>query len=750
MSRIWVADTEPSERFPLYSRGNVGEVFPHAMTALTGTLIGDAVGRGQLQVVAETGALGRRERVGPIGTGVFGGYLYVNHSIMRVFGRRMPGLSVDDIDEQVTGGVADLPPYRAAPGDRNLLASVRLAYYSISLLRAPDLASLDVARSEAQAWLATMPDLVTAGDEALLAWLGTYPPRLTASMARLLRASFVAAAPRGFIDRILDRREAPPGLANRIVGATGDVDSARIAQKLWQLSPARRHRCRHLGTLRRRARRHRRALRGNRRWSRRWQSSCTSSGIAATTSTSWRRPRGRWTRRRSTPPSTGCATHPTNATRTRPPIRGATDAEAALAEALDIVPVGMRRLTRRFAALARSGGIARERAKDILVLENHGARQVLHELARRAAERGGPTEVRRAFCVTADELAEFVTSPGAFEAVIDERQARYRFLAERVPPPWFEVTIPPPATWPLRASVRPAPPAAGTVMTGIAVSGGCAAGPARVVLDPNQPGDLEPGDVLVCPITDPSWTPLFLGAAAVACESGADSEPRRDHRPRARCPCGPQRHRHHGRRQRHPADRRRRPRHRDRRLTVTGTGRRVARAAHVGRTLVAGAGLIPGPCRTAGPAPVDGDSPADASAAAVTAQSLLAPRPPRLSRGRVMSVTSEDVGWSPHLRRGQPLQPAAPPGSDGRLIGERLAASRRRRRVRQPARVDGGSRRGLATCVSGLGRVGRPAPHRRVPPWTPSARSTVARRARSPQSVLPLRPTRSCGSQVNQ
>ena len=58
-------------------------------------------------------------------------------------------------------------------------------------------------------------------------------------------------------------------------------------------------------------------------------------------------------------------------------------------------------------------------------------------------------------------------------------------------------------------------------MTGIAVSGGCAAGPARVVLDPNQPGDLEPGDVLVCPITDPSWTPLFLGAAAVACDSGA-------------------------------------------------------------------------------------------------------------------------------------------------------------------------------------------------------------------------------------
>ena len=27
--------------------------------------------------------------------------------------------------------------------------------------------------------------------------------------------------------------------------------------------------------------------------------------------------------------------------------------------------------------------------------------------------------------------------------------------------------------------------------------------------------------MLVCAITDPSWTPLFLGAAAVVCDAGA-------------------------------------------------------------------------------------------------------------------------------------------------------------------------------------------------------------------------------------
>ena len=105
--------------------------------------------------------------------------------------------------------------------------------------------------------------------------------------------------------------------------------------------------------------------------------------------------------------------------------------------------------------------------------------------------------------------------------MIAERAAQQRYLDERIPPPWFDGHIPDPATWPLRADDRPAAPAAGTTITGIAVSGGTASGPARVILDPADPRGLEPGDVLVCPITDPSWTPLFLGAAAVVCDTGA-------------------------------------------------------------------------------------------------------------------------------------------------------------------------------------------------------------------------------------
>jgi len=50
---------------------------------------------------------------------------------------------------------------------------------------------------------------------------------------------------------------------------------------------------------------------------------------------------------------------------------------------------------------------------------------------------------------------------------------------------------------------------------------GKARGFARVILDPADPTALRPGDVLVAPLTDPSWTPLFVPAVAVVVDTGA-------------------------------------------------------------------------------------------------------------------------------------------------------------------------------------------------------------------------------------
>ena len=62
---------------------------------------------------------------------------------------------------------------------------------------------------------------------------------------------------------------------------------------------------------------------------------------------------------------------------------------------------------------------------------------------------------------------------------------------------------------------------AGEVLTGGACSSGIVRGRARVVLSPDESGSLEPGEILVAPQTDPSWTPLFVVASGVVVDVGA-------------------------------------------------------------------------------------------------------------------------------------------------------------------------------------------------------------------------------------
>ncbi|WP_322509553.1 PEP/pyruvate-binding domain-containing protein [Anaerolinea sp.] len=51
------------------------------------------------------------------------------------------------------------------------------------------------------------------------------------------------------------------------------------------------------------------------------------------------------------------------------------------------------------------------------------------------------------------------------------------------------------------------------------VSPGVVEGKVRIVLNPKE-ANLQPGEILVCPGTDPSWTPLFLSAAGLVMEVG--------------------------------------------------------------------------------------------------------------------------------------------------------------------------------------------------------------------------------------
>ena len=55
---------------------------------------------------------------------------------------------------------------------------------------------------------------------------------------------------------------------------------------------------------------------------------------------------------------------------------------------------------------------------------------------------------------------------------------------------------------------------------GVGASPGVMMGTARVIHGPEEFGLLEPGEILVCRYTDPTWTPLFNVAAAVVADTG--------------------------------------------------------------------------------------------------------------------------------------------------------------------------------------------------------------------------------------
>jgi rifampicin phosphotransferase len=57
-------------------------------------------------------------------------------------------------------------------------------------------------------------------------------------------------------------------------------------------------------------------------------------------------------------------------------------------------------------------------------------------------------------------------------------------------------------------------------LTGVAAAPGTYEGPARVVLDESGLDRIEPGDVLVCPITSPVWSMVFPSLGGLVCDAG--------------------------------------------------------------------------------------------------------------------------------------------------------------------------------------------------------------------------------------
>jgi len=149
----------------------------------------------------------------------------------------------------------------------------------------------------------------------------------------------------------------------------------------------------------------------------------------------------------------------------------------------------------------------REDGKHYLMLGYELLRDMLVEAGRRL---GVGNDV---FFLTIDEVCEAITRGQP----VNGRTARRRLELAA------EARLPLPAVIDAEAAARLGEPLSlvhADSYKALPVSSGLAGGPARIVHTPDQARELGRGYVLVCPSTDPGWTPLFVNASALVLECG--------------------------------------------------------------------------------------------------------------------------------------------------------------------------------------------------------------------------------------
>ena len=148
----------------------------------------------------------------------------------------------------------------------------------------------------------------------------------------------------------------------------------------------------------------------------------------------------------------------------------------------------------------------RETAKFYLMLGYEQIRRVLLELDRRYQLNGG------VFYLVPDELGRLLAGEVFSEVITARKTQRELMLHIEVPDVIFSDALDQ-----IGASLSIE---AVDTYTGVGVSAGVATGQARVLLTPTEVGPSDRDYILVCPSTDPAWTPLFLHAAGLVMERG--------------------------------------------------------------------------------------------------------------------------------------------------------------------------------------------------------------------------------------
>jgi pyruvate,water dikinase len=524
----WEFDSIASTTFPLYSRAVVGDLSPDPVTPLTASLgVGAEMGPAWARVYADLGLQADpypAPEPEPSGHAVamFGAHLFLNTSLLRLFGKHASGADPVAFTRQYLGERPDVPRQRDGATEREGGAEQLQRWADQVLDEQPDRAELTRLTRRAGQLRAGRPDLPACSTSELATRITAARAELRWALRLHARAELATALVTELLTRTAEEAGEPTRTGDLIAGLAG-TGSGEPAASLWELG---------------------RQVRASDRLQRLFDQGVPHAanqlvragnnevGKLRTSLTPLFAEHGHhgpggWelgSRTWDTEPRLvlrlletlrQCPDEREPGARAQRQAAVSAEATVAVRAALSHSPTALARFESALAGSARWLG-ARRRLVDLVSSVHHEQRLAARELGRRVVETGLLDDVDQIFMLLAGELAEFVTDPDPLAESLRMRAYDYYALAT-YKPPFVTVGQPPPVVrWPRISDGRNGPVRRG--ITGTGAAPGQVSGPVRVL---RSPSGLLPGEVLVARASGPGWLPILAAASAAVIDDGA-------------------------------------------------------------------------------------------------------------------------------------------------------------------------------------------------------------------------------------
>jgi pyruvate,water dikinase len=181
---------------------------------------------------------------------------------------------------------------------------------------------------------------------------------------------------------------------------------------------------------------------------------------------------------------------------------------------VDRLPQPKRFIMKRVLKAARRNIEFREGLKDLIVLRSDRFRRIYAEIRTRLLDRGWLYDPDDLFFLMWKEVRDLLNgklSPEVAKEIISRRRQDFE---------WCQMVHVPKIINGKAIVVKPDEFPSEQQLQGMGVSPGKVEGRARVILDPRVESHIEPGEILIAPVTDAGWTPLFITAGGLIVDIG--------------------------------------------------------------------------------------------------------------------------------------------------------------------------------------------------------------------------------------